>query len=87
MALYFLKEVAFCVLLAAALVVLMGVSALSWKAAEKLLGGIRHARVGLTQGRLSEGVLSSTRHAILTFSRALQWASAAVEAKLNSNTA
>ncbi len=44
MGLYLLKELACCALLAAALVVLMGASVLAWKAAGKLVGGIRYAR-------------------------------------------
>lgn len=87
MGLYLLKELACCALVAAALVVLIGAGVLAWKAVGTLVGGIRYARVRLTQGPVSEVVLSSKRHAILTFSPALQWASAAVQAKLNSNTA
>jgi len=65
MAFYLLKEVAFCALLATALVVLMGVSALSWKAAGKVVGGVRYARTRLADGRLLEVFLPSQRQGLL----------------------
>ena len=65
MALYLLKELACCALLAAALVVLMGVAVLTWKAAGTVVGGIRYARIRLLEGRLLEDVLFGKRHAIL----------------------
>lgn len=65
MALYLLKEVAFCGLLAAALVVLMGVSTLGWKAAGKVVGGVRYARTRLSEGRLLEVFLPIRRQGLL----------------------
>ena len=65
MALYLLKEIAFCALLATAVVVLMGVSALSWQAAGKLVGGVRYARTRLADGRLLEVFLPSQRQGLL----------------------
>lgn len=65
MALYLLKEVAFCALLATALVVMMGVSALSWKAAGKVIVGVRYARIRLADGRLLEVFLPSHRQGLL----------------------
>jgi hypothetical protein len=53
MAPYLLKEVAFSVLLAAALVGFAGGSVLAWKAAGRLVGGIRRARPLLTSGWLT----------------------------------
>jgi hypothetical protein len=57
MAPYLLKEVAFCVLLAAALVGFTGGSVLAWKAAGRLVGGSRRARLLLTNGWLTSSVM------------------------------
>jgi hypothetical protein len=84
---YFLKELACCVLMAAALVVLIGAGVLAWKATGKLAGGVRYARARLAQRRLSEVALSSNRHALLTFQPALPSARAAGESELASKTA
>jgi hypothetical protein len=48
MALYFMKEVACCVLLATALVGSAAGIAMAWKVAGNLAGGIRQARAHLT---------------------------------------
>lgn len=48
MALYLLKEVALCALLSATLVGFTGGGVLAWKAAGRLVGGIRQARTRLT---------------------------------------
>jgi len=45
---YLLNEVALCALLAAALVGFTGGGVLAWKAAGRLVGGIRQARASLT---------------------------------------
>ena len=82
MFLYLLKEVACCVLLAAALVVLIGASVLAWKAAGAVVGGIRYASGRLTQGRLSEVLTLGWPHPILTFQPAWQSARVAVEPEL-----
>ena len=58
MTVYLFNEVALCVLLAAALVGFTGGGVLAWKAAGRLVGGIRQARARLAQGRLSEVVPS-----------------------------
>lgn len=87
MGLYLLKELACCALLAAALVVLMGASVLAWKAAGKLVGGIRYARTRLLEGRLLEGVLFGKRHTSLTLVPVLQSARAGGESELASKTA
>ena len=85
MFLYLLKEVACCVLLAAALVVLIGASVLAWKAAGK---GIRYAHGRLAQGRLLEVFVPGRRHATLTLVPVLQSARAAAgESGLASKTA
>lgn len=87
MGFYLLKELACCVLLAAALVVLIGASVLAWKAAGAMVGGIRYARTRLLQGRLLEVVPLGKRHAILAFPSALQSARAGGESELASRTA
>lgn len=87
MGLYLLKEVACCVLLAAALVVLMGASVLAWKAAGKLAGGIRYARTRLLEGRRLEEVLFGKRQAGLTLLPVRQSAKAGGESELASKTA
>ena len=87
MGLYLLKEVACCVLLAAALVVLMGASVLAWKAAGKLAGGIRYARTRLLEGRRWEEVLFGKRHAGLTLLPVRQSAKVGGESELASKTA
>jgi hypothetical protein len=87
MGLYLLKELACCILLAAALVVLIGASVLAWKAAGSLADGIRYVRGRLTQGRLSEVFVPGKRHAILTLLPVLQSARAAGESALVSKTA
>ena len=65
MALYFLKEVVFCALLAAAMLALMGVSALGWKAAGKVAGGVRYARTRLAEGCVLEVFLPRQRQGLL----------------------
>lgn len=87
MAPYFLRELACCVLLATALVVLLGASVLAWKAAGTAIGGIRYARTRLLEGRLLEDVLFGKRHAILTRLPILQSARAGVEFEPASKTA
>lgn len=87
MATYFLKEIACCVLLAAALVLLVGAGVLVWKAAGSLVGGIRYARGRLTQGRLSEAFLLGRRHVILALPSVWRSARAAVEPELTSKIA
>ena len=57
MALYILNEVALCALAAAALVGFAGGGVMAWKAAGKLVGGIRKARAR-RQGRLPNVVPS-----------------------------
>jgi hypothetical protein len=87
MGVYLLKELACCALLAAALAVLMGTSVLAWKAAGKLAGGIRYARVRLTQRRLLEVVPFQKRHAILSRLSAWRSARSGAESELASKTA
>jgi hypothetical protein len=85
---YLLKELACCVLLAAALVVLIGAGVLAWKAAGRMVGGIRHAHAHLTQGRLLEVFFPGPRHATLTLVPVLQSTRAAAgESGLTSKTA
>jgi len=87
MGLYLLKELAVCVLLATALVVLIGAAALAWRATGKLVGGIRYARARLTEGHLSEVFLLGRRHALLAFPSGLQSARPAGRPELTSKTA
>lgn len=87
MGLYLLKELACCVLLAAALVVLIGAGVLAWKATGKLVGGIRYAHAHLTQGRLSEGFAPGQRPTILTLLPVLQSVRAGGESELAAKTA
>jgi len=87
MGFYLLKELACCVLLAAALAVLIGASVLAWKAAGAMVGGIRFARTRLLQGRRLEDVLFGKRRAILTLLPVLQPARAVRESELASKTA
>jgi hypothetical protein len=88
MFLYLLKELACCVLLAAALVLLIGAGVLVWKAARSLAGGIQYARVRLARGRLSEVFVPGRRQATLTLVPVLQAARvAAVDSVLASKTA
>lgn len=87
MGVYLLKELACCALLAAALAVLMGTSVLAWKAAGKLAGGIRYARVRLLEGRLLEEVLFGKPHTSLTLLPVLQSARAGGESEAASKTA
>lgn len=87
MGLYLLKELAGCVLLAAAMVSLMGAGVLAWKSVGAVVSGIRHARTRLLEGRLLEDVLFGKRHTILTLQPALGSAKAGGESELASRTA
>ena len=88
MFLYLLKELACCVLLAAALVLLIGAGVLVWKAARGLVGGIRYAHGRMAQGRLLEVFVPGRRHATLTLVPVLQSARVAVvDSVLASKTA
>ncbi|MDP9262730.1 MAG: hypothetical protein M3O85_00245 [Acidobacteriota bacterium] len=87
MGLYLLKELACCVLLAVALVVLIGAGVLAWKATGKLVGGVRYAHTRLAQRRWSEVLVPGRRHAILTLVPVLQSARAGGESDLASKIA
>lgn len=95
--LYIFREVALCALLSVALMGFIGGGVLAWKAAEKLVGGVRQARARLTSGRLSgvfalaeqrfQSARRRKRYAMLAFPPALKSAPAVLEPELASKTA
>lgn len=91
MVLYLLKEIACCVLVAAALVVLIGAAVLvckaTWMATWKVVGGVRYAHARLAQARLSGVVPLGPRHASLTFPSVWRSGRASGERELASKTA
>jgi len=87
MGLYLLKELACCVLLAAALVVLIGAGVLAWKATGKLVDGIRYAHARLAERRWSEVLVPGKRPVILTLVPVLQSVRAGGESELASKIA